>query len=91
MIDSQIRQAQLNASAQTIEEGRNLVGGIVFLSRIHLGLCAIIFATCVAQGTVGATWKLGLPVTALGLPGLINFKKLSDKADKGFALQNEIS
>ena len=89
MTDQQIRQAQLNAKAHQVEEGAMLLFGAVVLCRIHLVLCMLIFIPTLFAGKVPGTWKLGLPVTLVGLPGLINMKKTSKLADEGFALEHQ--
>ena len=89
MIDPQVRQAQLNAKAHQVEEGFGLFFGLVILCRLHLGLCLCFFVPTLFQGKVPDTWKLGLPVTLLGLPGLVNLKKTGKAIDKGFALEHQ--
>ena len=89
MTDQQIRQAQLNAKAHQLEEGSMFLLGAVLLCRIHLVLCMLIFIPTLFQGRVPGTWKLGLPVTLVGLPGLINIKKMGKLLDESFVLEHQ--
>jgi len=72
-------QAILNAKAHSMQQGANLITGIVYLARLHLVFCAVAFIWTAADGKVSETWKLGLPVTLLGAPALVNAKKLEEK------------
>ena len=89
MTDQQIRQAQLNAKAQTHEDALCFGLGLIVLCRCHLVVCAILFLSAVAGKSVQESWMFGVPVTALGLPGLINFKKVKEASDKAFALEHQ--
>ena len=66
--------------AKTIADGMDLylARNFVLAARVWLGFCLICFIWTAAENKVSETWKLGLPVTLLGLPGLANIKKLED-------------
>ncbi|MDA9868020.1 hypothetical protein N9C85_01145 [Synechococcus sp. AH-224-I15] len=70
------QQETINAVADGIAQ--NNATGLVLLARLHFGICMSLFFFGLCLGPVGTlkAWPIGTIVTAPGLLGFVDLKKL---------------
>ncbi len=70
------QQQQINAVSDGIAQSNAI--GLVVWARLHFGICMSLFLLGLCLGPVGTlkAWPLGTIVTAPGLLGFIDLKKL---------------